>query len=77
MFVLIEGKTQFCFSCSVETACSEKGVIFIDTELKFDPLRVANLLQSKYKQPTLMTMDDEIQDRVNASLELIQVFVYM
>lgn len=45
------GKTQFCFNCCVETVLAKSGsVIFIDTELKFDPLRLSNLLEHRIAQ---------------------------
>lgn len=57
------GKTQFCFNCCVETVLSKSGsVIFIDTELKFDPLRLSNLLEYQVAHRGLLATDTSVEN---------------
>ena len=44
------GKTQFCFSTCVDAILSSQSssVIYIDTELKFDPTRLSKLFEYRF-----------------------------
>lgn len=47
------GKSQFCLNCCATLLCSHSqqpiSVIYVDTELKFDPVRFAQVLSNKLK----------------------------
>ena len=56
------GKTQFCLSCCVENVLSKSGsVIFIDTELKFDPLRLSDLLEYRIAHSGVSKIDTSVE----------------
>ena len=61
MLLLYIGKTQFCFNCCIEAVIQHnKSVIFIDTELKFDPLRLSQLITSKLTTSHLTSMTKSV-----------------
>lgn len=63
----ILGKTQLCLSCCAAMTLRGKGVVFIDTELKFDPLRLSSLVQSRLS----LTVDSDMTSE--KVLERVQV----
>lgn len=66
---LVTGKTQLCLGCCAAMAVQGRGVVFIDTELKFDPLRLAGLVQSRLaairdSTSTMALTADRVLERV-------------
>ena len=73
------GKTQLCLSCCAATALRGRGVVFIDTELKFDPLRLDSLVKSRLPAEPVIHGGDEglVAKPEQQVLEKVQVTNYL
>lgn len=76
------GKTQFCMSCTLQAVhstvsttprSSSGGVIYIDTELKFDPNRLIQMAIERYPEQYSSEFRTDAPHQVDALLERIKV----
>lgn len=68
------GKTQFCLSCCVQMLAKKcQNVIYIDTELKFDPTRLVEMAEEKYPQQFSPQYVNNASQRVEEMLESVKV----
>ena len=78
------GKTQFCFSCCVESVLSSassvskvaNNVVYIDTELKFDPMRLSKLFENRLSLRNDGTQNQVMQS-IESYLDKIKVCIYL
>ena len=71
------GKTQFCFGCCVESILSSvskaaNNVVYIDTELKFDPMRLSKLFENRL---ALRNNGTQVMPPIESLLDKIKVHV--
>eukprot|EP00981_Chlorochromonas_danica_P005356 scaffold1084_cov250-Ochromonas_danica.AAC.7 len=80
------GKTQFCIGCVVQahvmgkegtgnsgTATSYGGVIYIDTEHKFDPIRLVQIATETFPKLFSSTYRSDAAHKVDSLLEAVKV----
>jgi RAD51-like protein 1 len=78
------GKTQFCLTlavhhlvCSMKDQETLKSVVFIDTELKFDPSRVIEIAIESYPDLFSADLGTLSKSRVSKLLDSIKVIVFV
>ncbi len=61
----------------MEAVIQNRGVIFIDTELKFDPLRLFNLIETRIKDMNNFENTNIPQSKIESALDSIQVTKFL
>ena len=83
------GKTQFCLNCTLQAASSSmlqpmrtgdtstatsSGVIYIDTELKFDPHRLVQMAGERYPELYSSEFRTDAPHQIDRLLDLVKVY---
>ena len=69
------GKTQFCLSCALQAVSSSTsaGVIYIDTELKFDPNRLIQMAIECYPELYSSEFRTDAPHQIDSLLSRVKV----
>lgn len=67
------GKTQFCIGCVVQAHVCGGGVVYIDTEHKFDPGRLIQIAAERFPAQFSSAFRSDASHRVDSLLEAVKI----